>query len=101
MADEDGPKRSLGERALAAVEKAATILLPKLLSPVPTDSLIRFGGWLGRRLPNLSAKKRIEDNLDLVRPDMPREQRDAVIRDVGDNFTRVLIEYQRMRNNFV
>jgi len=98
MAKNGNERRSLSERALAAVERAATILLPKLLWPVPTDSLIRFGGWLGRRLPNLSAARRIENNLDLVRPDMPRAERDAVIRGVGDNFTRVLIEYQRMKD---
>ncbi len=91
-------QRPFSERALEALEKTAIYLLPKLFAPLSTDRLIHLGGWLGRRLGNLSAARRIEDNIDLVRPDMTRAQRDAIICGVGDNFTRVLIEYQRMKD---
>ena len=96
MAAGEDDRRPFKERALAAVEKAAIFTLPRLLSPIGTDSLIHFGGWLGRRLRNFSAAKRITDNLDLVRPDMPPAERAKVIRDVGDNFGRLMIEYQRI-----
>ncbi len=98
MATTEDDRRPFSEQAMAALEKTVIVLLPKLLAPVGTDSLIHFGGWLGRRLPNLSASKRITDNIDLVRPDMSPEKRDAVIRQVGDNFGRLMIEYQRMKD---
>lgn len=96
MANKRGRTSPIVERAQAALEIALGWLLIGLLWPLSTDRAVNLLGWLGRRLPNFSAAKRIEKNIDLVRPDMPRAERDAVIRDVGDNFARVLIEYYRI-----
>jgi KDO2-lipid IV(A) lauroyltransferase len=94
MSGRDG----IGRRLLFAVELAAAKLFQGVAKLVPSRLLIpacgRLGAFLARWLP--VARRRIDRNLALVRPDMAKPERDALARAVGDNFGRLLAEYSRM-----
>jgi KDO2-lipid IV(A) lauroyltransferase len=91
------------DRPIVRVQHAAEYVLGRIaiapLSLLPPEARIRFGGWVGRRvLLNLPlARRRVLRNLARVRPDLsPGAVRDLLAA-VGDNFGRVIAEYQWMR----
>lgn len=61
-------------------------------------ALIRAAGRIGRLLAHFPpARKRIERNLDLIRPDMPAPARAALAAEVGASLCMNGAEYMRMR----
>jgi KDO2-lipid IV(A) lauroyltransferase len=88
----------MGQRLIFAVEIAAAKLFQGVARLVPTHRFVPACGWLSARLMSVLpvARKRIMRNLDLVHPDMPKAEREALIRAVGDNFGRLFAEYTRM-----
>ncbi len=73
--------------ALRALGAVMTRLPPRRAS----DMLAAGGGFLLPRLGFL--RKRIERNLDLVRPDMPADERRRLAAGVGRHFSRAMLEY--------
>ncbi len=87
-----------GQRLLFAAELAAAKLFQFVARLIPAGRFIPACGWIGARLAVWlpPARRRIDRNLDLIHPDMPREKRNALARAVGDNFGRLFAEYTRM-----
>ncbi len=89
---------SLRRRAAYAFEMLVVRALRALASVLPTPRLIDVAGAVGSRvtawLPKI--RRRILDNLTLVRPDLDAAARERIMREVGDNFARVGFEYERM-----
>lgn len=82
--------------ALHALEYAALMVLRGIVLPLPPDRRIGFGGFLGRLIvPNLPAtRRRVERNLARALPALPAAERRRIAVAVGDNFGRVLAEYE-------
>lgn len=79
-----------------AAEYAAARLLWLVLLALPRDQRIRLGGWLGRRLlPALPAtRRRIARNLAHALPGTDAAAAARIAREVGDNFGRLIAEYE-------
>ncbi|MEM9011635.1 MAG: acyltransferase [Pseudomonadota bacterium] len=69
-----------------------------LIRPLGPTRAIRMGGWVGARLiAGLPVtRRRIESNLARIRPELDAAVRAAIARAVGDNFGRVILEYEWM-----
>ena len=60
---------------------------------LPYRTRVRFAGWAVTRISGLARwRQRIRDNLELIRPDMPRTEVERMTRAVPNNFGRSLIE---------
>ena len=59
-----------------------------------TGTLGRMGGWVLYRIPGL--RRRAEQNLDLVWPDLTRTQRNAIIKGAARHFSCLSVEYARL-----
>ncbi|HEU0222934.1 MAG TPA: acyltransferase [Paracoccaceae bacterium] len=83
-------------RSLYALEYAALCLTRAVVAPLPPRLRIRFGGWLGRMIvPGLPAtRRRVGRNLLRALPGADAAERARIARAVGDNFGRVLAEYE-------
>ncbi|MFD1193901.1 lysophospholipid acyltransferase family protein [Seohaeicola saemankumensis] len=68
--------------------------LTGLLNLLPYEIRVRLGGWVFARVivPLAGYRRRIEDNLRLIFPDMPAARRDQVIADTSRNIGRMAIE---------
>jgi KDO2-lipid IV(A) lauroyltransferase len=91
-------RNRFGRRLAFRAEMLAIHAVRPIIGLVPTRILIPFSGWLGAHIFVWApiARKRIESNLDLIHPDMPRAERRALSRAVGDNFARLMAEYMRL-----
>ncbi len=85
--------RRRNNRADYAIDRALRAML-WLGRQLPYGARIRFIGWTASRViaPIAGWRRRIRDNLDHVAPDMPRAERDRVVRMVPDNAGRTLAE---------
>lgn len=84
-------------RIAFAVEMAACRVTLALTARVSDAGLIRGAGRLGALLRHLPpARKRIEKNLDLVRPDMPAAERARLAAEVCASLLMNGAEYMRM-----
>ncbi|MFT7391017.1 MAG: KDO2-lipid IV(A) lauroyltransferase [Paracoccaceae bacterium] len=81
-----------------ALENAGTNVVLALTGWIPTVRLIRLAAWLGaalgRRLP--MARRRIDGNLQLVRPDMTAAARGDLAAEVGAGLFMTGVEYLRL-----
>jgi KDO2-lipid IV(A) lauroyltransferase len=88
------PLRRLG----FALQMGAARIAMALMARVSTPRLIAFAAWagalVGRHVP--VARRRIEGNLRLVRPDMPAAERADLAAEVGASLLMTGIEYLRM-----
>ncbi|HMB77343.1 MAG TPA: lauroyl acyltransferase [Kiloniellaceae bacterium] len=74
--------------------KIAIVLLRSLSVERASD----LCGWLGRSIgPRLGITHRAEGNLARAFPDMPRAERDRIVRDMWDNLGRVVGEYAHLQ----
>lgn len=84
------------ERALWAIEYAALGVVRLLILPLSPSRRISAAAWFGRivlaKLP--ITRRRITANLALAMPNLSGAQTVELIRAVGDNFGRVLGEYE-------
>lgn len=90
-----GRKRGWLRRAQDRAEVGVLRVMAAVMTSVGTrrasDMLAAGGGFL---LPRLGfMRRRIERNLDLVRPDMDRAARRRLAAGVGANFARAMLEY--------
>ncbi|MEM7210356.1 MAG: lysophospholipid acyltransferase family protein [Pseudomonadota bacterium] len=85
-------------RALEWVMYAAAWVFWKLSQPFSIWSLSRLFGAIGSRLVLLIPpfRKRVEDNLDLVLPDMTQDARRSLVRETTRNFIHLAIEYAHL-----
>ena len=79
---------------LAYAENLATTGLISMLRLLPYPQRIAFSGWLMRTVigPLAGYRRRVQDNLALIWPDLPQDQGVRLTRDVLDNMGRTLAE---------
>ncbi|MEO1540268.1 MAG: hypothetical protein AAFU59_07790 [Pseudomonadota bacterium] len=77
-------------------------VLGAVLRLLPYERRLEVGGWIGRRVTlNLPpARNRVLTNVERVFPDLGFGARMGILRGVGDNFGRVMIE-QMMMDDFI
>ena len=80
--------------ALETLEWSGLCLARLILAPWGARGRGRLIGWLGRNIgPATPFVRRIDDNLDMVRPDYDAATRARIRRGVMENFARTAIEY--------
>ena len=80
--------------AMETLEWGGLCLTRLILAPWGPLGRSRLIGWIGRRLgPRLWFARRIQDNIDLVRPHYDAPTRRRITRGVMENFARTAIEY--------
>lgn len=83
------------------VEWAGLCAARLLFAPFGPRGRSRAIGWVGRRLgPHLWFASRINENIDLVRPEFDTAQRRLISRGVMENFARTAIEYMDLPTLF-
>lgn len=62
---------------------------------IGADNASALGGWIGRTIgPRLAATRKARANLE---KSLPREDHDAILRDMWDNLGRVIAEYPHLK----
>ncbi|MDD9978759.1 MAG: lysophospholipid acyltransferase family protein [Boseongicola sp.] len=86
----DSPKITVKDRIqdLFARSLLGTALL------IPYETRVRLVGWIMSTIvaPLAGWRRRIRENLELVVPDLPQSEKDAIVRNVPNNVGRTLIE---------
>lgn len=87
-----------GQKILFLLEAVALFLVFALFRALPLDAASALGGWIGRtigyRLPQTQRARR---NLERFMPELSRDGREAVLRDMWDNLGRNAGEYPHLR----
>lgn len=98
MASTAPSRLGFGRRVGHAVEMLAARAVLAAMGSLSLERMGDVGAWIGAHgtaaLP--FARRRILRNIDLVRPEMDAETRARVVREVGANFARVMVEYDRL-----
>ena len=80
-----------------ALEATALIFGLLLFRLMPLDIASLVGGWLARVFGVFTkAHKIAEANIAMAMPELPEKERDKIIRDMWDNFGRVIGEYPHL-----
>ena len=79
-------------------EAALLYLCFGVFSLMPAQAASAVGGFLGRSIgPLLAASRKAMKNLDLIYPDKPKAEKQAIIRAMWDNLGRVMAEYPHLQ----
>ena len=80
-----------------ACEAFLLVVLYCLSRMMPVNIASGIGGFVGRSVgPLLSVTRRATRNLDLVFPEKSERERAAIVRDMWDNFGRLVTEFPHL-----